>query len=50
MDIDSGVNKKLTDKLQDYLSCDTIKARGGEIKVETKEGEYAMFIIEFPSY
>jgi signal transduction histidine kinase len=30
------------------LSYDIIKAHGGEIKVETKEGESAEFIIEFP--
>lgn len=28
------------------LSYDIIKAHGGELKVETKEGEYAEFIIE----
>ena len=27
------------------LSYDIIKAHGGEIKVETKEGEYAQFVI-----
>jgi signal transduction histidine kinase len=27
------------------LSYDIVKAHGGEIKVETKEGEYAEFII-----
>ncbi len=30
------------------LSYDIIKAHGGEIKVETKEGEYSKFIIELP--
>ncbi|MEO8568832.1 MAG: ATP-binding protein [Ginsengibacter sp.] len=30
------------------LSYDIIKAHGGEIKIETKEGEYAEFIIELP--
>jgi len=30
------------------LSYDIIKAHGGEIKVETKEGEGAAFIIELP--
>ena len=31
------------------LSYDIIKAHGGEIKVETKEGEGAEFIIELPN-
>ena len=31
------------------LSYDIIKAHGGEIKVETKEGEYATFIVELPA-
>ena len=31
------------------LSYDIIKAHGGELKAETKEGEYAEFIIELPS-
>jgi len=30
------------------LSYDIIKAHGGELKVETKEGEFAEFIIELP--
>ena len=30
------------------LSYDIIKAHGGEIKMETKEGEFAEFIIELP--
>jgi two-component system NtrC family sensor kinase len=30
------------------LSYDIIKAHGGEIKVETKEGEGAEFMIELP--
>ncbi len=30
------------------LSYDIIKAQGGEFKVETKEGEYAEFIIQLP--
>ncbi len=30
------------------LSYEIIKAHGGELKVETKEGEYAAFIIELP--
>ena len=30
------------------LSYDIIKAHGGEIKVETKEGEGAEFIIQIP--
>jgi two-component system NtrC family sensor kinase len=31
------------------LSYDIIKAHGGEIKVETKEGEGAEFVIQLPS-
>ncbi|HLY68482.1 MAG TPA: ATP-binding protein [Puia sp.] len=31
------------------LSYDIVKAHGGEIKVETKEGEFTMFILQFPS-
>ena len=31
------------------LSYDIIKAHGGELKAETKEGQYAEFIIELPS-
>ena len=31
------------------LSYDIIKANGGELKVNTKEGEYAEFIVELPS-
>jgi signal transduction histidine kinase len=30
------------------LSYDIIKAHGGEFKVETREGEFALFIIELP--
>ncbi len=30
------------------LCYDIIKAHGGEIKVDTKEGEEAVFIIELP--
>src|SRR3954471_16536838 len=30
------------------LSYDIIKAHGGELKVETKEGEYAEFIVTLP--
>ena len=30
------------------LSYDIIKAHGGEFKVETKEGEFAEFIIQLP--
>ena len=30
------------------LSYDIIKAHGGEIKVETKEGEWAEFIVHLP--
>ena len=32
------------------LSYDIIKAHGGEIKVETKEGEGAEFIIQLPKH
>jgi signal transduction histidine kinase len=31
------------------LSYDIIKAHGGEIKVESKEGEYTEFRIQLPS-
>ena len=30
------------------LSYDIIKAHGGDVRVETKEGEFAEFIIELP--
>ena len=30
------------------LSHDIIKAHGGELKVETKEGEFAKFIVKLP--
>lgn len=30
------------------LSHDIMKAHGGEIKVETKEGEFIEFVIQFP--
>ncbi|MBA3675122.1 MAG: hypothetical protein H0W75_09265 [Chitinophagaceae bacterium] len=30
------------------LSYDIIKAHGGEMKVETKQGEFAEFIIALP--
>src|ERR1039457_796937 len=30
------------------LSCDIVKAHGGELKVETKEGEGSEFIIQLP--
>ncbi len=29
--------------------CDIMKAHGGEIKVETKEGEGAEFIVQLPA-
>ena len=32
------------------LSYDIIKAHGGEIKVETKEGEGSEFIIQLPKH
>jgi two-component system NtrC family sensor kinase len=31
------------------LSYDIIKAHGGEIKVETKEGEGAEFVVQIPA-
>ena len=59
-----GITKKIIDKMYQpffttkptgqgtglglSLSYDIIKAHGGEIKIETKEGEYAEFIIELP--
>jgi signal transduction histidine kinase len=30
------------------MSYDIIKAHGGEIKVETKEGEFTEFVIQIP--
>ena len=30
------------------LSYDIVKAHGGELKVETKEGEFSEFIIQLP--
>ena len=30
------------------LSYDIVKAHGGEIKVETKEGEFSEFTVELP--
>ena len=30
------------------LSCDIVKSHGGELKVETKEGEGTVFIILIP--
>ena len=30
------------------LSYDIVKAHGGELRVETKEGEGSMFIIQLP--
>jgi signal transduction histidine kinase/ligand-binding sensor domain-containing protein len=32
------------------LSYDIVKAHGGELKVETKEGEGTVFIVELPAY
>jgi two-component system NtrC family sensor kinase len=32
------------------VSYDIVKAHGGDIKVETKEGEGSEFIVELPSY
>ncbi len=59
-----GINQKILDKIfQPFfttkptgqgtglglsLSYDIIKAHGGEMKVETKEGEGAEFIIQMP--
>jgi len=31
------------------LAYDIVKAHGGEIKVESKEGEFAEFIIQLPA-
>ncbi len=31
------------------MSYDTVKAHGGELKVETKEGEGSEFVIQLPS-
>jgi len=31
------------------LSYDIVKAHGGELKVETKEGEGSIFIIQIPT-
>ncbi|MBD0376708.1 MAG: sensor histidine kinase [Flavisolibacter sp.] len=30
------------------LSYDIIKAHGGKMKVDTKEGEYAEFVVQLP--
>jgi two-component system NtrC family sensor kinase len=30
--------------------CDIVKAHGGELKVETKEGEGTIFIIHLPNH
>jgi signal transduction histidine kinase len=32
-----------------YMSYDIVKAHGGEIKVETKEGEFTEFVIQIPT-
>jgi signal transduction histidine kinase len=64
MDNGNGIPQKLVDKIfQPFfttkptgqgtglglsLSYDIIKAHGGEIKVETKEGEESVFIIQLP--
>ena len=34
---------------QSSLSYDTIKAHGGEIKVDSKDGEYTEFTIHIPA-
>ena len=60
-----GISKKILDKIYQpffttkptgegtglglSLSYDIIKAHGGEIKIETRDGEFAEFIIELPS-
>ena len=60
----TGISEKIKDKMYQpffttkptgqgtglglSLSYDIIKAHGGDIKIETKEGEYAEFIIELP--
>ena len=62
---DTGIPEKVLDKIfQPFfttkptgqatglglsLSYDIVKAHGGELKVETKEGEGAVFIIELPA-
>ena len=40
----------LQGKVQDWvsLSYDIVKAHGGELKVESKEGEGSEFVIQFP--
>jgi len=64
VDIGKGIPQKVLDKIfQPFfttkptgqgtglglsLSFDIVKAHGGEIKVETKEGEGAEFIIQLP--
>ena len=48
LDINSGLNKKIKDKIADYLSYDIIKAHRGEIKVKTREGEGSGVIILLP--
>jgi two-component system NtrC family sensor kinase len=64
MDNGNGIPQKVIDKIfQPFfttkptgqgtglglsLSYDIVKAHGGELKVETKEGEYAEFIIQLP--
>ena len=48
-----GRNKKSVKSILPCLSVvqtmyDIVKAHGGELKVETKEGEFAEFIIQLP--
>lgn len=48
IDINRRGNKKLTERIQDCLSYDIIKAHSGEIKMVTREGEVAEFIVQLP--
>ncbi len=64
-DNDKGVPQKVIDKIfQPFfttkptgqgtglglsLSYDIIKAHGGEIKVDTREGEFTEFIVQLPT-
>ena len=61
----NGIPKKVIDKIYQpffttkpagqgtglglSLSYDIVKAHGGEIKVETKEGEFTEFVIQIPT-
>ena len=42
-------NQPAREQASDYrLSYDIVKAHGGELKVETKEGEGSVFIVRLP--